>query len=66
MANEYNKLHEYRKKAFYTQEELAILSGISHSAVSGIEKGEFAPNVYSAIRICRALGKAVEDVFIVK
>ena len=47
-----------------TQDELARRVGVSRQTIVAIEKGSYNPSVALAIRIARAFGVAVEDVFL--
>ncbi|MFD1506425.1 helix-turn-helix transcriptional regulator [Georgenia yuyongxinii] len=53
-----------RKELGLTQAELAAAVHISRQTVISIESGGYAPSVYLALRIARALGAPVEDLFI--
>ncbi|MDO9171030.1 MAG: helix-turn-helix transcriptional regulator [bacterium] len=46
-----------------TQEELASKVGVSRQTIIAIEKGKYNPSVGLALRIARAFGVRVEDVF---
>lgn len=46
-----------------TQANLATTVGVSRQTVISIEQGDYAPSVYLALRIARALGTTVEDIF---
>lgn len=46
-----------------TQEELAARVGVSRQTIIAIEKGKYNPSVGLAMRIARAFGVRVEDVF---
>lgn len=46
-----------------TQAELATSVGVSRQTVSAVEGGDYAPSVYLALRIARALDTTVEDLF---
>ena len=46
-----------------TQEELAVKVGVSRQTVIAIEKGKYNPSVALAIKIARAFGVSVEEVF---
>ena len=58
-----NKIRELRKKLHLKQYALASKVGIFQSEISDIETGKRKPNVYLAIKIAKALGKSVEEVF---
>lgn len=46
-----------------TQEQLARRVGVSRQTIIAIEKGSYNPSVALALRIARAFGVRVEDVF---
>lgn len=46
-----------------TQEDLAARVGVSRQTIIAIEKGRYNPSVGLALRIARAFGVRVEDVF---
>ena len=46
-----------------TQEDLARRVGVSRQTIIAIEKGQYNPSVGLALRIARAFGVRVEDVF---
>jgi putative transcriptional regulator len=52
-----------RKELGLTQAELADAVHVSRQTVISIESGGYAPSVYLALRIARALGTRVEDLF---
>ena len=58
-----NNLHDARKKAGLTQEELAHAGNISRQAYVSIESGKSVPSTEVALRIARKLHIRVEDLF---
>ncbi len=46
-----------------SQQALAELAGLTRQAISAIESGQYVPNTAVAIRLARALGCRVEDLF---
>ncbi|MCE5186007.1 MAG: helix-turn-helix transcriptional regulator [Planctomycetaceae bacterium] len=46
-----------------TQQELADKTGVTRQTIIAIEQGRYAPSLPLAIRIARAFGKTVEEVF---
>lgn len=46
-----------------TQAELSTAVGVSRQTIVAIEKGDYAPSVYVALRIGHALGSTVEELF---
>lgn len=59
------RVAERRKELGMTQAELAQKAKVGQHTISDIETGRHIPKVDVAILICRVLGKAVEDLFLV-
>lgn len=49
-------LHRKRKNKGYTLQDLANLSGCSKAYLCQIESGNWAPNVFLLLDVCKALG----------
>ena len=58
-----NKVQPLRQKKGYTQAKLAELCDVTRQTIIAIEKGKYVPSVALALRISKALGKKVEEVF---
>jgi len=58
-----NNLKEIRTKLGITQAELAERVGVARVSIVSIEKGHFIPTVETALRIGKALGVPVEEIF---
>jgi putative transcriptional regulator len=58
-----NKLKVRRVLADLTQEDLAKKVGVTRQTVLAIEKGNYAPSVFLALKLARALLCSVEDLF---
>jgi transcriptional regulator with XRE-family HTH domain len=56
-------LRERRLAAGVSQAELAARAGVSRALVASIEQGRHAPAVGAALRLARALGATVEELF---
>lgn len=56
-------VRERRKERRLTQAELAEQVGVSRQTIIAVEQGDYAPSVYLALRIARALGRTVEELF---
>ncbi len=52
-----------RTVAGLRQADLAAAVGVSRQTIVSLERGDYAPSVYLALRIARELGGAVEDLF---
>lgn len=59
-----NKIRQKRKEMGMNQEQLAERCRIAQTTVSAIERGQVIPNVYTAIRIAKALRSCVEKLFL--
>ena len=57
-------VRERRKQKRMTQAELSELVGVSRQTIIAVEQGDYAPSVYLALKIARALGGTVEELFI--
>lgn len=59
-----NHIREYRKEAGLSEVKLGKMLGVSHRTISMIELAQMPdPRVSFAIRLARALGKTVEEIF---
>lgn len=58
-----NQIKVYRAMHDWTQEELAYRVGVTRKTINTIENSRFIPSAYLAIKIARAFGVTVEDVF---
>lgn len=58
-----NRLKEYRAKLNMKQQDFGRLVGASRQTISLIERGDYSPSVTLALKIAKALGVGVEDVF---
>jgi molybdate-binding protein/DNA-binding XRE family transcriptional regulator len=46
-----------------SQQDLANLAGVTRQTISGVESGQYAPSVTITLRLAKALGCQVEDLF---
>ena len=58
-----NKVREYREERGWSQGQLARKSGVGRSTISEAETGEHAPSLEAALRLARALGSMVDELF---
>ena len=56
-------LKSVRRAAGLTQAQLAQLTEVSRQTIISTERGDYAPSVYLALRIARALDTTVEAIF---
>ena len=61
MANE--KMKQTRQELDLSQAELAKRVGVSRQTVNMIENGAYNPTIALCIRICRELGKTLDELF---
>ena len=58
-----NRLHELRKQAGLTQEELSNSAEVSRKSINASENGVYVPSTVLALKIARTLKCKVEDLF---
>src|SRR5262249_44380519 len=58
-----NRLRQRRQAAGLSQQALATRCGLTRQAINAIEAGHYVPNTLFALRLARALGSRVEDLF---
>lgn len=58
-----NNLKEIRNRQGMSQQDLAALTGVTRQTISGVESDLYAPSAAVAMKIARALGCRVEDLF---
>ena len=59
----YNRLLAIRGERGLTQAGLAELVGVSRKTINTVENGIFIPSTLLALKLARALGRPVEDLF---
>lgn len=58
-----NKIKVYRAMNDWTQEELARRVNVTRKTINTVENRKFIPSAYLALKIAKAFGVSVEDVF---
>ena len=58
-----NKIKVYRAMNDWTQEELARRVNVTRKTINTVENRKFIPSAFLALKIARAFGVSVEDVF---
>ena len=58
-----NTVKEERTKKQLTQIQLAELIGVSRQTIFSIEVNKYVPSVVLSLKIAKAFGKRVEDIF---
>lgn len=46
-----------------SQQELAVIVGVSRQTINAIEKGDYNPTIKLCIAICKALDKTLDEIF---
>jgi putative transcriptional regulator len=59
----FNSLLAIRAERGLTQAGLAELVGVSRKTINTVENGIFIPSTLLALKLARALGRPVEDIF---
>ena len=59
----YNRLKEYRARLGVNQQQMGALVGTSRQTIIQIERGDYSPSVTLALKLARACGVRVEDIF---
>lgn len=58
-----NNLQKIRWEKNLSQKTLSQKSGVSQSVISSVENGLTTPNLATALRLAKALGVSVEEIF---
>ena len=58
-----NRLREAREAKGWTQSDLAEQIGVSRKTINTIENGVFIPSTVIALKLARAFGRTVEQLF---
>lgn len=58
-----NTMKVERAKRDLTQAHLAAMAGVTRRSINAIEAGRMVPSVLLALKIARALGISVEEIF---
>jgi len=58
-----NSVKTLRKEQGWSQQDLAERLGVSRQSIISIERGRFDPSLELGIKIARAFGTPVEDIF---
>jgi len=60
-----NKLKHVRGELGLTQAQLAEAVGVTRKTINTVENGVFVPSTLLALKIARALGRPVEELFFI-
>lgn len=56
-------IHDLRRKAKMTQEELAQKVGVRRETIGALENGKYNPSLKLAMDVASVFGKTVEEIF---
>ena len=59
-----NRIEEKRKAQGLTQQQLAVLLGVSRQTIISLESGKYNPSILLAHRIAQTFGLRIEDIFL--
>ena len=59
-----NRIEQARADLGLSRGELADLVGVHYQTMGYLERGEYNPSLELALKICRALGAPVEQIFL--
>jgi putative transcriptional regulator len=57
------RIRAARRTAKFTQQTLAAEVQVSRQTIIAMETGDYAPSVYLAVKVARALGVTVEELW---
>ncbi len=57
------RLKSARAAKDLSQDQLAVLCGVSRQTISAIEKGDYPPTINLCIALCKALDKPLDELF---
>ena len=61
-----NRIEEKRKTQGMTQQQLAVLLGVSRQTIISLESGKYNPSILLAHKIAQTFGVRIEDIFLFK
>lgn len=59
-----NRIEEKRKAQGLTQQQLAVLLGVSRQTIISLESGKYNPSILLAHRIAQTFGVRIEEIFL--
>jgi putative transcriptional regulator len=58
-----NRVRELRVDRGWTQQELALATGVSRQSINSIECGRYVPSLELALRFARVFGRSTDSIF---
>lgn len=62
----HNRLKEERERLRLTQAQLAEKVGVSRKTINTVENGIFIPSTVLALKLAKAIGRSVEQLFFLR
>ena len=59
-----DRMEEKRKAQGLTEQQLAVLLGVSRQTIISLESGKYNPSILLAHRIAQTFGVRIEDIFL--
>ncbi|MFD4706033.1 helix-turn-helix transcriptional regulator [Gottfriedia sp. NPDC058432] len=59
-----NRIKELRKAKMLSQDDMAILCGVSRQTINAIENNKYDPTLKLAFKISNVLNSSVDEIFI--
>lgn len=59
----FNRIAEVREAAGISRKDLATAVGVHYQTIGYLERGEYAPSLYLALRLADLFERRVEDLF---
>jgi putative transcriptional regulator len=61
-----NRMKVARAEKNLSQEQLAVLAGVTRQTISSIETGQYNPSTLLALLLARHLDKRIEELFVLE
>jgi putative transcriptional regulator len=61
-----NRVSELRRETGVRQEDLAEAVGVTRQTIIALERGNYKPSVYLALKLAEYFDKSVHDIFYIK
>jgi DNA-binding XRE family transcriptional regulator len=62
----FNRVEDLRVARGMTRQQLADAVGVHYQTIGYLERGEYSPSLVLALKIARALGADIPDIFSIK
>jgi putative transcriptional regulator len=59
----FNRVEKFRTARGLTRQQLADLVGVHYQTIGYLERGEYSPSLILALKIARAVGAEITEVF---